>query len=186
MEEQELLDDILSEARQDAQTIIEEAKYEAGKMAEEKKQNIEKEKQRQLETYQEEIANHKENEIGTCRLNARNQVLAEKQKWMQKVKRDIQNKIEQTNGKEYVTLIQTMLENAKPQKNGIVLLPAKEREQIESFVKQKGLEVKKVENFEAGFILQYGNVEHNYVLDTIVELQEEAVDEMIVKILFEK
>lgn len=186
MEEQKLMDTILEEARQEAQKIIEEAKYEAGKMGEESKQKIENEKQKQIASYQEEIANQKENEIGTCKLNARNQVLAEKQKWMQKVKRDIQNKIEQTNGKEYVTLIQTMIENAKLQEKGVILLPAKEREQITNFAKQKGLEVKKVENFEAGFILQYGNVEHNYVLDTMLELQEEVVDEMIVKILFEK
>ena len=105
---------------------------------------------------------------------------------MQKVKRDIQNKIEQTNGKEYVTLMETMIENAKIQEKGVILLPAKEREQITNFAKQKGLEVKKVENFEAGFILQYGNVEYNYVLDTMIELQEEVIDEMIVKILFEK
>lgn len=186
MEEQNLMDAILNEARQEAQRIIEEAKYESGKMVEEKKQQIEKEKQKQIESYQEEIANQKENEIGICQLNARNQVLAEKQKWIQKVKRDVQNKIEQIKGKEYITLIQTMLENANPLEKGSILLPAKEREAIASFAKQKGLEIKKVENFEAGFILQYGNVEYNYVLDTILELQEEEVDEIIVKILFEK
>ncbi len=184
VEEQNLLEAILNEAKQEAQRIIEEAKYESGKIVEQNKQKIENEKQKEIQKYQEEIANQKENEIGNCKLNARNQVLAQKQKWIQKVKRDIQNKIEQTNGKEYVTLIQNILENAKPQEKGVILLPVKEREAISNLAKQKGLEVKSVENFEAGFILQYGKVEHNYVLDTLLALQEETIDEMIVKILF--
>lgn len=143
-----------------------------------------KEMQRQIEEYQEEMAIHKENEISVCELEARNKILEEKQKWIQKVKQDVQNKIETTNGKEYVTLITTMLENAKPKQDGTILLPAKEIEQITAVAKQKGLEVKQVDNFEAGFVLKYGNVEENYILDTILELQDDMVNEMIAKILF--
>ena len=148
------------------------------------REKIEKDKQRQIDEYTQEMANCKENEISVCELEARNKVLAEKQKWIQKVKRDVQSKIDSTNGKEYVTLIQTMLDNAEPKSDCVVLLPNKEREEITNFVKQKGLEVQNVENFDAGFVLRYGNIEENYVLDTMIELQEEKIDEMIVKILF--
>lgn len=186
MEEQKIIETILDEARKEAQKILDEAKYKAGKIIEESNQKIEKEKQKQIQEYKEEMSNHKENEIGSSKLEARNKILEEKQKWIQKVKRDIQNNIENTNGKEYIELIKSMIENAKPKEECIILLPKKEREAISAYVKQKGIEVKNVENFEAGFILQYGKVEHNYVLDTIIELQEEIVDEEIVKILFNK
>lgn len=184
MDEQKLVDSILAEAKNEAQKVIEDAKYRSSKIVEQNSEKIEKDKQRQIDEYTQEMANCKENEISVCELEARNKVLAEKQKWIQKVKRDVQSKIDSTNGKEYVTLIQTMLDNAEPKSDCVVLLPNKEREEITNFVKQKGLEVQNVENFDAGFVLRYGNIEENYVLDTMIELQEEKIDEMIVKILF--
>ena len=184
MEEQNIMDTILAEARGEAQKIIDEAKYESGKVVEEDKKKIEKEKEKQIQEYREEMANHKESQINVCELEARNKVLAEKQKWIEKVKRDVQNKIKNTNAKEYVSLIETMLQYAELKPQGVILLPVKEREAITEIAKNKGLEVRPVDNFEAGFVLQYGNVEYNYVLDTMLELQQEKVDEMIVKVLF--
>lgn len=184
MNEQELIDNIIAEARQEAGKIIDEAKYEYGKIIEADKAKNEKELQKQIEKYQEEMEIHKENEISVCELEARNQILAEKQKWIKKVKKDVQNKIENTNGKEYITLIQEMLENAKPKENGVILLPAKQIEQTKELAKQKGLQVEQVNNFEAGFVLKYGNVEENYILDTMLELENDKVNEIIANILF--
>ena len=182
MEEETLILDIMKKAEEEAIDII-------SKAHEEVKYFIHKEEENRRKEIKREIEQQSNNNIEMAELQARNKILAQKQKMILEVKQEIMNKILNSTSKEYISIITEMLENVKIENASDyeIILPKKEKQEIEKIARQKGFTIsEEMADFKTGFILKKGRVEQNYILDTWLEINKEYVDQVISEILFKK
>lgn len=189
MEEESLILDIMKNAEAEAIDIISKAHEEVKYFILQNNKEIHKEEDNRRKEIKREIEQQNNNNLEMAELQARNKILAQKQKAILEVKQEITNKILNSTSKEYVSMITKMLENAKIENTSEyeIILPERERQQIEEVAKRNGFKISDEKaDFRAGFILKKGRVEQNYVLDTWLEINKEYIDQVISEILFKK
>ena len=184
MNEETIIDKIISEAKQEAENIVSETKQEIEKSISENLKSLDDYKEKILEEAREESTQIKENEISVAELQARNMILEEKQKQIKLAKQKIEEKLLNLNGEEYVTFIKEIIEKANFENGLEIILPEKQKEQVIKALNGKFKVSDETREFESGFIVKKDNIEYNYVLDTILDLEKEKVDKILADILF--
>lgn len=184
MNEEAIIEKIISEAKQEAESIINEAKQEAEKSVAENLKSLNDFKEKRIEEAREEATQIKENEISVAELQARNMILEEKQKQIRLTKQKIEEKLLNLEGEEYITFIKNTIKNANFEKGSEIILPEKQKQQVIKALNGEFKVSDETRDFESGFIVKKENVEYNYVLDTILDLEKEKVDKILADILF--
>lgn len=187
MDKETIVNKIISEANQEAESIVDEAKKEIDKKVKEGLDFIKDYKQKKLKEANKQAVQIKENEISNAELQARNMILEQKQKMINDTNKKIKERLYNLDGDEYVNFIMQILKQSKllDIQGAEIILPEKQKEKITKALDGKFKISNEIGDFSGGFILKKDNVEYNYVFDTILDLEKEKFDNIIVKVLFD-
>lgn len=183
-EAKELAAGKVSEARDQAQEILETAKAESEKTA----AGI----SRKSET---DLANYKERVVSSIDLQKRTRVLAAKQKIIAEVLEKSYERFKTMETEEYFENLLKILEKYVLPQDGEIYFSSEDLERmpadccgkIEKIAKEKGgtLQVSKEgKKIDSGFVLVYGGVEENCTLSAMFDAKKEELSDLIHRLLF--
>lgn len=186
MDKESIINKIISEANQEAESIVDEAKKEIDKKVKEDLELIKDYKQKKIKEANKQAIQIKENEISNAELKARNMILEQKEKILRDTNKKIKERLYNLDGDKYVNFIMQILKNSKllDIEGAEIILPEKQREKIIKVLDGKFKICDEVGDFSGGFIVKKDNIEYNYVFNTILDLEKEKFDNIIVKVLF--
>lgn len=186
MDKETIINKIISEAKEDAKNRIKQAEDEIEVNFKAEMNLLEEYKEKKLIEANKLAKQIHENEISAAELKARNMILNQKQKIIKETKQKINDKLYALDGEEYVAFIMQILKNTGliNVKGAKIILPLKQREEIAKALNSVFEISDEKADFSGGFILKKGNVEYNYVLDTILEMEKDLFDDVLVKELF--
>lgn len=185
MEEEIILNKIIEDANQKANSIIREAEEKAKKIEEDNRQKAIKQSQEQYEIMKKKVILECSSQIEQAEFEARNNELKEKKKIIEIVREKAKQKIKDMEKEIYVKLIDEKISKYKELENVEVILPKKCYEEISTIASNYGMKVlEETSEFELGVILKCGNIEYNYDFEENMKVMEEEIEKQIDTILF--
>lgn len=184
LEEEVILNKILEEANQEANSVIAEAEEKARKMEEEITKNMTRQTEKQFEIMKQKIALEASSEIEKAEFEAKKSELLEKNKIIEIVKEKVKQKIKDLEEEKYIHLIDEKIKRYQNEKEVEVLLPKKCYEPISKLAIGYGMKVEQTESFEFGVIVRCGKIEYNYDFEENMKVMEEEIKKEIDTILF--
>ncbi len=184
MGEDKIILKIVEDARKNADELVEQARAESKKEIEEDMKKITKQYEKKKDEIKQEASVLTENEILKAQLEARQIVLAEKRKCLEKAKKEIANLLENMPRDEYKKYTERVLNKAKIE-DAEIIIGQKDRQAIEEIAKKKGYKISdEKRDIKAGFIIKKGKVEYNNVFEDMLEFKNENIEKMLSDSLF--
>ena len=179
---QGIIDKIIFDAKADAEAVINKAKAEADKIID----DANKKAQKQLNEYkaQAEIdaATVHSKEISAADLQARQSLLKLKQDYIEQCVKSAKEKLENMPFEEYEKTVLLMLSADKNSKDYEVIVSD---EKLKQSLKDAGYKVSdEKRKISRGFILKNGDIEYNYVFDSIMTIEKEEIEQTASSVLF--
>ena len=112
-------------------------------------------------------------------------VLEEKQKLIEEVIAQAQQKLESLPETEYAQVIRSMIERLDKANGTEIILSEKDKEKLRTIVEQSGFTLlEETRNIDSGFVVKNGDIEYNYSFASIILIEQEDIRQIIAKILF--
>lgn len=185
MEEEVILNQIIEEAKNEANLIIAKAQEAAKKIEEENSNKSAQQAQEQFEIIKSKIMKNSISELEKAEFEARNAELVERKRVIEIVKEKVKQKIKDLDNISYVKLIDEKISKYKGEKDIKILLPKKCYEEIKKVALNYGMQVLDVtDEFESGVIIKKGQIEYNYDFEENMKFMNEEIEKEIDTILF--
>ncbi len=184
MEEEVILNKIIEEAKEEANSVIAEAEEQAQALEEEYTKKMARQTEEQFEIMKQKIALEASSEIEKAEFEAKKAELTEKSKIIEIVKEKVKQKIMDLEEEKYVKLIDEKIKSYKDEKDVEVILPKKCYEPISQLAISYGMKVEPTDEFEAGAIVKCGKIEYNYDFEENIKFKSEEIEKEIDTILF--
>lgn len=176
-----IIEEILNDAKEQAKEIIDKANIEANEVLEKAKKDSEKESQKILDKALVDATQSKERIISNSNLVARDKLLVAKQVVIDKVFEDAKEKLKDINHDIYLKYVENKLKSLEIKEDSEILLTSKEKNLVgdELF----GIKVSN-ETVQSGFSLKNGKILFNNEFSSIVDVLKEDLEQEIANMLF--
>ena len=160
MEEEVILNQIIEDAKREADLIIANAEETAKKIEEENRDKAAKQAENQFEIIKAKIETNAMADLEKAEFEARSTKLIEKKKIIEIVKEKVKQKIKDLNENDYIDIINEKIKRYKDEKDVEILLPKKCYEQIKRLAIGYGMNVLDItDDFDLGVIVKCGKIE---------------------------
>lgn len=182
---QNIIDKILSDAKQEAAKIEQAAKAEAEKIILAANEKADKEAAKAEEAGKDDAQKASAKEISSAQMKAKQMILASKQKCIEDTVKSAKEQLKSLEGAEYKVVIINMLTGTKDAEGSEVILSAKDKEAFGADLEKMGYKIsQETRPIESGFVLKKGDIEYNYSFESIISVEKEEIDQAAAKILF--
>ena len=180
-----IIDKIIEMAEQEASQIRAKAQDEVDTLLKGTKDRVEREQDKFDVQAQQEIGKIKAKEVSGAELKGKMAVLEEKQKLIEEVIAQAQQKLESLPETEYAQVIRSMIERLDKANGTEIILSEKDKEKLRTIVEQSGFTLlEETRNIDSGFVVKNGDIEYNYSFASIILIEQEDIRQIIAKILF--
>jgi len=180
---QNIIEKIIADAKVEAKEIHDKAQREADALLASANQAADKKRVALLLLTQAEVEKAVSKEISGAVIQAKKRILQTKQECLEDILSTAKQRLYSLKGKEYETVILSMLEQAE--KGETIIFSAKDREHLVTTVTEKGYSVSdETREVSAGFVVKKGDIEYNYTFEAIMAIQREEIEKIAAEILF--
>ncbi len=185
MEEEIILNKIIEEAQNEANSIILDAEERAKKIEEENNIKAAKQEQEQFEIIKEKITKNSIAQIEKAEFESKKAELLERKKYIEIVKEKVKQKLKDLDSNSYINLIDKKISQYKSEKNVEIILPHKNYDEIKNIAISYGMNVlDKSDDFDLGVIIRCGKIEYNFDFEENMKFMDEEIEKEIDTILF--
>lgn len=184
MDEEIILNQIIEDAKKEANKVIAEAEDRARKINTDNQNKIMDEAEAEFEIIKSKILKENTALIEKEELIARNAELIERKNAIEIVKEKVKQKIKDLDEAEYSKIIENLFEKIPNTENVEVVLPKKHFDAIKKLAESKGFTVVETDEFDVGFIARCGKIEYNYDFEENMSFMAEEIEKQIDAILF--
>ena len=186
MEEEIILNQIIEEAKKEANRIKQEAESLSTKIETENAEKARNEMQEKFEIIKAKIIKDAMAEMEKAEFEARSIELIERKRIIEIVKEKVKQKIKDMDENTYVNLINEKISNYKEQADNVeLILPEKCYASIKQLALGYGMNVQDVtDEFDSGVIVKCGSIEYNYNFEENMAYLEEEIEKEIDTIIF--
>jgi len=182
---QNIIDKILSDAREEAAKIEEAAKAEAEAIISAAQAKADKEAARAEEAGKDDAEKAAGKEISSAQMKAKQMILSAKQKCIEETVAAAKMQLNSLEGAEYKVVILSMLTGARVEDGSEVILSAADKESFGKDIEKLGYKVAdETRDVDGGFVIKKGDIEYNYSFESIISVEKEDIDQAAAKILF--
>lgn len=181
--EQKIIDKIISDAKAEANVILENARKDAEIKINAAKEKADKEMAAYIKLAQAEAEKAAAKEISGAEMSAKKMILAKKQEILEETIRLAKDKLFSLSGEEYEKTIISMIKNAK--ESGEIILSQEDRQNFGEKIAEEGYNVSsETRDLGKGFVIKKGDIEYNYSFDSIITVDKESIEQKAAEILF--
>jgi len=194
---EKILEKIVQDSEDEIRKTIAEAKARASQIAEEGKREAEKVARDLTRDGEENARKARERIVTLASLESRKRILAEKQRIIEELYREVEDKIRNLNGKDYRELVRKVMVESSQTGEEVVVIGEKDRKKIDqklidgvnSELVRTGKKGRlKLSSEPApiadGFILKLGKIEINNSWQNIVRSLREKTEDEVIRLLF--
>ena len=178
---QNIIDKILSDAKEEAAKIEEAAKKEADKIIAEAQSKADKESLKAREAAKDEADKAVAKEISSAQMRAKQMLLSEKQQCIEEAVKEAEKQLKELSEAEYKVVILNMITTAKKEEGSEIILSSADKEAFGKDIEKLGY---KVSDEYGGFVIKNGDIEYNYSFESIISVEKEEINLTAAKILF--
>jgi len=194
---EKIKEEILAEARQEADSNIERAKAKAEELLKQAREEAERKKQISLEKATQEGKEKRQRIIANTELEGRKKRLQAKQEVLEEVFVQVMTALNSMPVEEYSKILADMILNSVKTGTEEIVLAKKDRSRLgETFLANLNLRLSNAGkngslklaedggDFQGGFILKSGDVEINQSFEAILRMQHDELEALAIKVLF--
>jgi len=194
---EKIKEEILAEARQEADSNVERAKAKAEELLKQAREEAERKKQISLEKATQEGKEKRQRIIANTELEGRKKRLQAKQEVLEEVFVQVMTALNSMPVEEYSKILADMILSSVKSGTEEIVLAAKDKARLgEEFLTNLNLRLSKAGkkgnlklaeetgDFQGGFILKSGDVEINQSFEAILRMQHDELEALAIKVLF--
>jgi len=194
---EKIKEEILAEARQEADSNVERAKAKAEELLKQAREEAERKKQISLEKATQEGKEKRQRIIANTELEGRKKRLQAKQEVLEEVFVQVMTALNSMPVEEYSKILADMILSSVKSGTEEIVLAAKDKARLgDEFLANLNLRLSKAGkkgnlklaeeagDFQGGFILKSGDVEINQSFEAILRMQHDELEALAIKVLF--
>ena len=182
---QNIIDKILSDAKDEAAKIEEAAKKEADKIIAEAQAKADKESLKAQEAAKDEADKAVAKEPSPAQMRAKQMLLSEKQQCIEEAVKEAEKQLKELSDAEYKVVILNMIMTAKKEEGNEIILSSADKEAFGKDIENLGYKVSdECRDVNGGFVIKNGDIEYNYSFESIISVEKEEINLTAAKILF--
>jgi len=194
---EKILEKIIQDSEQEIRKILDEAKSRAAQIVEEGKREAEKIIQELTREGEDNARKAGERIVTLASLESRKRILGEKQRILEELYLEVENRVRNLNGRDYRELVKRIMLESCQTGEELVVVGEKDRRRIgQELIRSVNTELEKAgkkgnlklsseaASIPDGFILKSGKVEINNSWESILRSLREKTEDEVIRLLF--
>lgn len=181
-----IIDKIIADADESVKNILSEARNAADAIINEAEEKAAKEKAKNDKIVAEEKEKVTAKQISGAEMQAKKAVLAQKQLLLEEVIEEAEKRLISLPDDEYVKVIGNMLDSIDKSLGTEVIVSEMDKTRLSEVISKKGFTLsERTADIKGGIIIRNGDIEYNYSFGSIITIEKEDIQQIAAKILFE-